>query len=125
MQRILTKIPALILAGMIFASSGFAQPVSVDRIIAVVGDNIVMQSDLEGQYAQMVQQGYDMGSNGKCAVLEELLFQKLLLNQAKLDSVDVSDDQVEIELERRIRYFSAQAGGEDKLKNITTNPLRK
>lgn len=94
-----------------------AQPKSIERVVGVVGDNIVMQSEVEAQYYQMISQGYEMESNSKCAILEEFLYQKLLLNQAKLDSVEVSQDQVEEELDRRIRYFSAQIGGQDKLED--------
>lgn len=92
-----------------------AQPKSIERVVGVVGDNIVMQSEVEAQFYQMIAQGYEMGENAKCAVLEEFLYQKLLLHQAKLDSVEVSQDQVEEELDRRIRYFSAQVGGQDRL----------
>lgn len=103
------------LAFFVAITSAYAQPKSIDRIIGTVGENIILQSELEAQYFQMMSQGYEMGENGKCVVFEELLFQKLLLHHSKLDSVQVSEEQVEAELDRRIRYFSAQAGGEKKL----------
>lgn len=95
--------------------AALAQPKSIERVVGVVGDNIVMQSEVEAQFYQMIAQGYEMGENAKCAVLEEFLYQKLLLHQAKLDSVEVSQDQIEEELDRRVRYFSAQIGGQDRL----------
>lgn len=100
---------------VVLTLAAVAQPKSIDRIIGTVGDNIILQSELEAQHYQMLAQGYEMGDNGKCVVFEELLFQKLLLHQAKLDSVEVSEEQVEAELDRRFRYFAAQAGGIEQL----------
>lgn len=96
---------------MLFTAS--AQP--IDKVVAVVGSNIIMLSEVEAQYLQILSQGYAPDPTIKCDLLEELLFQKLLVNQARLDSVEVSDDQVEEELERRLRYFISQIGSEEKL----------
>lgn len=90
-----------------------AQP--IDKVVAVVGSNIITMSEVEGQYMQVMAQGYEADETIKCDLLEELLFQKLLVNQAKLDSIEVTDVQVEDELERRLRYFIAQIGSEAKL----------
>jgi peptidyl-prolyl cis-trans isomerase SurA len=61
-------------------------------------------------------QGLVKGSNkAKCEILENLLFQKLLLNQAELDSIVVSDEMVERNMEQRISYFVQQIGSEEKL----------
>ena len=87
----------------------------VDQIIAVVGGNIILQSELETQYLQAVSQGMEVDENSRCELLEEMLYQKLLLNQAQLDSVKVSDSQVESEMDKRLRYFISQIGSEQKL----------
>jgi peptidyl-prolyl cis-trans isomerase SurA len=77
---------------------------------------MIMLSDIEDQYAQYVLQGYSKADTSfKCVLLEDLMFQKLLLNQADLDSVTVTDAQVEADLETRIAYFSKQLGGDDAL----------
>jgi peptidyl-prolyl cis-trans isomerase SurA len=60
-------------------------------------------------------QGYKSDSNFKCSLLEELLYQKLLLNQAELDSLKVTDSQIESDLDRRVKYFSKQMGGDEQL----------
>lgn len=81
-------------------------PVVLDKIIAVVGEHIVMVSDVEQQYLYLTsQEGAAKNPELKCIVLEDILFQKLLLNQAKLDSVEVNDNQVEAELNKRIDYY--------------------
>lgn len=67
------------------------------------------------QYVQYTNQGNPPDSNARCMILEELLFHKLLLNQAQLDSVEVTDSQVESEIDRRIRYFIHQIGSQEKL----------
>lgn len=107
------KLISILIAVHCLLLSVTAQP--VDKIIAVVGSNIIMLSDVEAQYLQILGQGYAEDPTIKCDLLEELLFQKLLVNQARLDSVEVSDDQVEEELDRRLRYFIGQIGSEEKL----------
>jgi peptidyl-prolyl cis-trans isomerase SurA len=89
--------------------------VVVDKIIAVVGSKVILQSDLENQYLQYINQGYDVKEDMRCFVFEELLYQTLLTNQAELDSVKITDAQVESELQRRLRYFINQIGSEKKL----------
>ncbi|MGE0637571.1 MAG: peptidylprolyl isomerase [Bacteroidia bacterium] len=107
------KLNLILLTFSLSLLTSLAQP--VDKIIAVVGSNIIMMSDVEAQYLQILGQGYAEDPTIKCDLLEELLFQKLLVNQARLDSVEVSDDQVEEELDRRLRYFIGQIGSEEKL----------
>jgi peptidyl-prolyl cis-trans isomerase SurA len=109
--------PAILLALLLWTFGANAQPTKqvIDQVIAVVGNNIVLKSDLENQYYQMLQQGAEESENARCELLEELLFQKLLLHQAKLDSVIVNDSQVESEMDRRMRYFIQQIGSEEKL----------
>lgn len=99
----------------------FAQPNQrpvVDKIVAVVGDEIVMQSAIEQQFLQMTAQEEPVDENTPCVILEDMLFQNLLLNQAKLDSLEVSDGQVEGEMDRRMRYFVQQFGSERKLEEF-------
>ena len=97
-------------------SFSFAQDQKViDEIIAVVGDEIAIRSELESQLAQYKSQGYPVTSETACQLMEELLFQKLLLNQAKVDSVEVSEAQVDSELDRRMRYFISQIGSKEAL----------
>jgi len=95
--------------------SAFGQEQSVDRIIAVVGGNITLQSELETQYLQMLSSGYEPNDDSRCILFEELLYGNLLLHRAKVDSLEVSDSEVEDELTRRLDYFVAQLGSQEKL----------
>ncbi len=89
----------------------------VDRIVAVVGQNMVLESDIEAQYLQAKMQGSIEGSarTVKCQILENMLLENVLLNQAELDSVQVSDSEVEQSLDQRLRYFISQFGSQEKL----------
>ncbi len=91
------------------------EPVSIDKVIAVIGKNIILESDVRSQEAQYKARGINLGGDMRCTIFEELLFQSLLLNQAKIDSLEVSEKQVEGELNRRISMFIKQMGGQDKM----------
>ncbi len=89
--------------------------VLIDQVVAVVGSNVILYSDIENEYLQSQLQLNAKGFGARCNILEEIMFQKLLLNQADLDSVKVTDKQVESELDRRLRYFISQIGSKEKL----------
>jgi len=91
------------------------QPVVIDKIVAVVGDKAILFSDVEAQALQMQAQSGVSDSTIRCNVLEDIIIQKLLLNQAEKDSVTVSDEQVDGELNKKIRYFVNQIGSVEKL----------
>lgn len=97
----------------------------IDEVIAVVGDEIVTKSELESQLMQIASQGMSVNDKLRCQVLEELLFQKLLLNQAKVDSIEITDAQVNSELDRRMRYFINQIGSEEALEEYYKKPISK
>lgn len=85
---------------------------TLDRIIAVVGNNIILESEVESQLAEIRKQGEKIPANGKCIMLEQMMVQKLLLAQAIRDSVEVTEQEVETELERRLKYFINKVGGD-------------
>ncbi|MEK6614653.1 MAG: hypothetical protein AABZ32_00850, partial [Bacteroidota bacterium] len=85
----------------------FAQPKMLDGVIAVVGGSPILQSEVE---SKQIQSKLDSVEFDRCNALEDLLFQKLLLAQSIKDSVEVTDEQVEDELDRRLRYYIQQFG---------------
>jgi peptidyl-prolyl cis-trans isomerase SurA len=91
--------------------------VVIDKVVAVVGKNVVLLSDVETQYQQMKAQGSATEST-KCEVFEDLLYQKLLLDQAQKDSIEVTEKEIDDNLDRRIRYFVSQVGSEQKLEEF-------
>lgn len=127
-QSIVISLPvlALIIIMTIFSTNISAQDqeapkgVIIDEVIATVGGNIVQYSELEAQYLQYtMQEGVPADPQKmKCDMLENMIYQKLLLNQAELDSVEVTDGQVESELDRRLRYYISLLGSKEKFEEF-------
>lgn len=79
-----------------------AQRTIIDKVVATVGGELVLLSEIEEQFALMEAQEGGLPEGARCNILDNLLVSKLLLNQAKLDSIEVSDDEVEVQLNTRI-----------------------
>ncbi|MBN2668181.1 MAG: peptidylprolyl isomerase [Bacteroidales bacterium] len=107
----------IILIGILSILNAQDEGIIIDKVVAVVGKNVVLKSDVENQYNQAIAQGMT-GENLKCEIFEELLFQKLLLDQAQKDSIEVTEKDIEDNLDRRIRYFVSQIGSEEKLEEF-------
>lgn len=107
----------VVLFFMFIMPSKAQEPQVIDRVVAVVGQNIILQSDIEAQYHQYRLQGGIQGSASslRCEILEDLMFRKLMLNQAEMDSITVTDEQVESEVDNLIRYFISQVGSQENL----------
>jgi peptidyl-prolyl cis-trans isomerase SurA len=112
------KVKFLLAALATFFSIGIAtaQKVGVlDEIIAVVGENYILRSDLEAEYFQMKTQYEEVPKNLRCDLMEQLLMQQLMLHKADVDSTYIDQEMIEAELERRLRFYASQIGGEKKL----------
>ena len=105
-----------ILIFLFFPSVFFGQV--IDKIVAQVGDNIILLSDIQAQKLNLIQDGRELDENVDCFILEELLYQELLLNQAMLDSIEIKDDQVDAEMENRLRYLQNKMGSRQKLEEF-------
>jgi peptidyl-prolyl cis-trans isomerase SurA len=105
----------LIFCQVSFAS--FAQQ-NIDKTIAVVGKYIVLRSELERELKGMATNGVKITDSLRCSMLDELMYQKLLLAQADKDSIRVKDEQVESELDRRMNYYLGQFGSEEKFESF-------
>ncbi|MBN2237002.1 MAG: peptidylprolyl isomerase [Bacteroidales bacterium] len=117
---------SLLLTFFAFGQESEQEPQTVlDEVVAVVGKNIILQSEIETQYLQYRMQGFIEGNINdlKCNILKELVFQKLLLNQADIDSIVVGVGQVEQELDRRFRYYINQFGSQEKLEEYYHKPV--
>lgn len=112
----LKKIFISITLFLVLSAISIAQDrVIIDQVVAVVGNSAILRSDLHNQQRQLESQGITFGANPLCELLDEMLYQKLLFNQAIIDSVEVSDHQVEQVLERRLRFFIQQIGSREQL----------
>jgi len=107
-------LSTLLLAGTMFGGLS-GQSLILDRVVAVVGEFMILQSDIEGVNLQNKAQGINLPGDEKCAILENFLGEKLLLNQAKIDSIEVSESSVEMELDNRLSYFISMIGSPEAL----------
>jgi peptidyl-prolyl cis-trans isomerase SurA len=101
----------------LFAISQETEDYVIDRVVAVVGKSIVLESDIQNQYLNYKLQREIRGSitDMKCRIIEEILFQKLMVTQAEVDSIVVSEVQVEADLDRRLSGFIQQFGSQEKM----------
>ncbi len=100
-----------------------AQNKLIDRVVATVGSSIILQSDIEMQYAQYLAQGEKPNEDMKCYVLQQLVTQKLLSQQAMIDSIEVSESEVDDNLNRRMQVMVRQAGGKERLEEFLNRSL--
>ncbi|NJB86168.1 peptidyl-prolyl cis-trans isomerase SurA [Lewinella marina] len=108
----MNNILALLLC--LLTASAFAQQGTViDEVIARVGSEYILLSDLEEQYAlAQSQSNTPIPPEARCAMLDQTLVGKLLYNQSKLDSIEVSDSEVEQQLNARIDRILSYMGGD-------------
>ncbi|MDH3709057.1 MAG: peptidylprolyl isomerase, partial [Cyclobacteriaceae bacterium] len=84
----------------------------IDKIIAKVDDKMVLKSDLEAAYLQYLSSGQPTNSNTKCGLLESLVVNKLLVAKAEIDSVIVTEIEVEQNLNQRVQMILSRFGGD-------------
>jgi peptidyl-prolyl cis-trans isomerase SurA len=115
MKRIL---PVLLL--LVSASFAQAQSMKVvaDKIAAVVGDRIILQSDVTNSIADIARQGGQVPENAYCIIMEQAVISKVLMLQAGKDSLPVTDEEVEAELDQKVRYYIAQLGSQEALEEL-------
>jgi peptidyl-prolyl cis-trans isomerase SurA len=113
----LTILPAL----FFIATSGFAQQkVVADRIAGIVGDKIILKSELALALGDMQRNngGNEVKGVDECSILNNILIQKALVVQAEHDSLPVSDEEVEATVDQKIRYYENLYGGKDAFEQI-------
>lgn len=99
-------------------SQGQAHKVVVDKILAVVGDRIILQSNISDAISDMNRQGDQVPQGAACMILENLLLSKVLAMQAEKDSLPVSDEEVEADLDMRARSWIMQFGSVQAVEEI-------
>ncbi|MEZ4932686.1 MAG: hypothetical protein R2788_11265 [Saprospiraceae bacterium] len=95
-------------------SSLFSQKEVIEKVISQVGGEIVLLSELEDQFAHLSERQGNLPPDARCFILDNILTQKLLVNQAKLDSIEVTDEEVEAQLNARIEQILEYMGGDIK-----------
>lgn len=102
----------LLFCGIGFSAS--AQVTTLDRVIAQIGGEIILLSDVEEQFALSNQQsGGNLDPSYRCNILQNVVVSKLLLNQSRLDSIAVGEGEIEAQMEARVQQILAYMGGSE------------
>lgn len=107
------------IASLLLISGAFAQRVVADKIVAIIGDKIILKSDIDNTLADMSRQGQVIPDNAKCLTLEQALGIKALVLQAERDSLPVTDEEVDADIDNQIRYFISAYGSKEELERIS------
>ena len=111
-------------AVILWSATLFAQPgtqakkIVADKIAAVVGDRIIMYSDIKNTIADYARQGAEIPENAECMILDQAILSKVLMQQAEKDSLPITDDEVEADLDLRVREFVRMYGTEKKVEEL-------
>ena len=95
----------------------------VDKSVAVVGNEVILLSDIEAEVQQMQAQGYASDRNMRCEMLEQMMEAKIFLMQARLDSLTINYDMVDGELSQRLDRFRTYLGGDEEVEKYFGKPL--
>lgn len=98
-----------------------------DRIIAIVGNDVILESDLQYQMQMYARQNNLTSMNPVIAqqLFQQMLTDKIILAKAEQDSIEVKEEEINRELEYRIRTLIQQVGSEDRIQEIYGMPLVK
>lgn len=117
-------IIASVLTGIAVASAIAAPKKNVvDEVAWIVGDQAIFRSDVEEHYAQMRSEGANIQGDPYCVIPEQLAVEKLFLHQAKLDTIEAPEGQVQSSVDRRINFFIANLGSKEKVEEYFRKPL--
>ncbi|MDD4435831.1 MAG: peptidylprolyl isomerase [Bacteroidales bacterium] len=95
----------------------------VDKVIALIGNEMIQLSAIEEEVQMQMMQGIITDKNLRCDILENMLVSKLMLNQARLDSLTVNEEYVELELENRLQDIKTRLGGEKATEEYFHKPI--
>lgn len=95
----------------------------IDEVVWIVGDEAIFRSDVEEQYAQMRSDGNVPAGDPYCFIPEQIAVEKLFLHQAKIDTVEAPEGQVQSGVDRRINFFIANLGSKEKVEEYFRKPL--
>ncbi|UEG50865.1 peptidylprolyl isomerase [Ferruginibacter lapsinanis] len=104
---------------LFLVSQAQQQKVVADKIIAVVGNKIVLKSEIDNTISDMKRQGVEVPDNAECLTLEQAMGVKALVLQAEKDSIPVSDEEVAADIDNQIRYFINAYGSKEELEKIS------
>ena len=111
MTKYIWALLILLSTGAISAQESYV----LDKIIATVGGEYILYSDVVGEYNYAKSRQPDLPLDAQCNILDGLIAQNLIINQAKLDSIEVTEDQVEAELDARFSSILRQMNNDEEV----------
>lgn len=114
MKKEILKFTSALVA-VLFSTLSFGQPQVIDGVVAVIGQEIILKSEVEQQHESFVMQGGEAAQVTICKVFEDMLIEKLLIHHAELDSIVVSEEEIESNMDRRLDQLVYQIGSKEKL----------
>ena len=97
----------------------------IDKAVAIVGNDMILLSDIEEEVKMMQASGYTVDNNSRCQILENMVSSKLFLTQARLDSLTVTEDQVKEQVTARLNQVMNSLGGEKETEEYFKKPIYK
>jgi peptidyl-prolyl cis-trans isomerase SurA len=119
-------LQTIILIAMVFFShtTVWGQDRVIDQIVAIVGGNIILKSDIEKMYIDQQAQGITSDGDMKCEILENILIDKLLVAEAEMDTlINITDSQVNQQMDAQLQMYIAHFGSEQAVENYFKKPL--
>jgi len=115
---------SLTLLAITIALVSFAQDKVIDQIVAVVGSNVVLKSEIERMYMDQQAQGITSDGDMKCEILENYLIDKLLIAEAEVDTlIEVTDSQVNQQMDAQLQTYVAYFGSENAVEDYFGKPI--
>lgn len=107
------------------ATIGLARPAKnvVDEVVWIIGDQPIFRSEVEEQYSQMRSEGTSIEGDPYCVIPEQLAVEKLYLHQAKIDTVEAPEGQVQSGVDRRMNFFITNLGSKEKVEQYFRKPF--
>ncbi|MBQ0081685.1 MAG: peptidylprolyl isomerase [Paludibacteraceae bacterium] len=95
----------------------------IDGVVWVVGDEAILRSEVEQERMRAEYEGTHIPGEPYCLIPEQIAIQKLFIHQAKIDSIEVNNGQVDMQVNAQISYFLREVGSKEKLEEYMKKPL--
>ena len=104
-MKLTRKIRLSVISCLLVVGSSWAQPRAIDKVVGMVGNEIVLYSDVQGQILEMIQNDLPVEDETECILFENFMYNALLLHQAEVDSIEANEEQIDAELDAKMDYY--------------------
>lgn len=119
LRKAIVSAICLLTASVGITQTQTARPAVADKIVAIVGDQIILSSEIQNLIRDITRENGTVPSNSRCEMIDQAIRSKLLMQQALKDSLLISDEEVDVEIDRRIGYLVNSQGSEIDDKTIS------